>query len=407
MGSTSNSLDKGGDNFKKLYNDSDVTQRNANGQTRSGLYSLFIPMEWNYEGYIDSYGLPVFDTPSKKISGPQGEAIEQGVVEYWDNEVAGLKQDQDALNEFYRQFPRTTKHAFRDESKESLFNLTKIYEQIDFNEDLKNSISVTKGSFQWQNGEQDTNVIFVPNNDGRFLITWVPPVNLQNKRYNKNGKNYPGNEHVGAFGCDSYDISGTVDKRGSKGSLHGLTKFSMEDAPPNHFFLEYIARPQTAEIFFEDVLMACIFYGMPILIENNKPRILYYFKRRGYRGFCMNRPDKKYNKLSVTERELGGIPNSSEDIKQAHASAIETYIEHFVGLKETGHGDVYFQRTLEDWAKFNINNRTKHDASISSGLALMACNKHRYSPVSKKTIQPVDLGIKKYDNRGTTSKIIS
>ena len=72
----------------------------------------------------------------------------------------------------------------------------------------------------------------------------------------------------------------------------------MEDAPPNHFFLEYIARPQTAEIFFEDVLMACIFYGMPILAENNKPRLLYHFKRRGYRGFAMNRPDKIYNKTS-------------------------------------------------------------------------------------------------------------
>ena len=56
MGSTSNALDKGGDNFKKLYYDSDVTKRNANGQTRSGLYSLFIPMEWNYEGYIDAHG---------------------------------------------------------------------------------------------------------------------------------------------------------------------------------------------------------------------------------------------------------------------------------------------------------------------------------------------------------------
>jgi hypothetical protein len=403
MGSTSNSLDKGGDNFKKLYNDSDVTQRNANGQTRSGLYSLFIPMEWNYEGYIDSYGLPVFDTPKKPIEGPQGDEIDLGVIEYWDNEVEGLKQDQDALNEFYRQFPRTTKHAFRDESKESLFNLTKIYEQIDFNEDLKNSISVTKGSFQWENGEQDTRVIFVPNNSGRFLVTWVPAVHLQNKRYQKNGINYPGNEHIGAFGCDPYDISGTVDKRGSKGSLHGLTKFSMEDAPANHFFLEYIARPKTAEIFFEDVLMACVFYGMPILVENNKPRLLYYFKRRGYRGFAMNRPDRTYSKLSVTERELGGIPNSSEDIKQAHASAIESYIEHFVGLKETGYGDVYFQRTLEDWAKFNINNRTKHDASISSGLALMACNKHRYSPVNKRILKPVDLGIKRYDNRGTTT----
>jgi hypothetical protein len=407
MGSTSNALDKGGDNFKKLYNDSDVTQRNANGQTRSGLYSLFIPMEWNYEGYIDSYGFPVFNTPKKETVGPFGDIITQGVIEYWNNEVEGLKNDQDGLNEFYRQFPRTTKHAFRDESKESLFNLTKIYEQIDFNEDLKNSISVTQGSFQWENGVKDTKVMFVPNKNGRFRVSWIPPLNLQNRVIIKGGLKYPGNEHCGAFGCDSYDISGTVDKRGSNGSLHGLTKFSMEDVPPNHFFLEYIARPQTAEIFFEDVLMALVFYGMPILAENNKPRLLYHLKRRGYRKFSINRPDRKYNKLSVTERELGGIPNSSEDIKQAHAAAIESYIEDFVGLKTTGYGDMYFQRTLEDWAKFNINNRTKHDASISSGLALMACNKHRYAPSAPVRREAVDLGIKKYDNKGVTSKIIS
>jgi len=407
MGSTSNALDKGGRNFKKLYDDSDVTKRNANGQTRSGLYSLFIPMEWNYEGYIDSYGYPVFETPSKQVFGPHGIPIKIGVIEYWDNEVEGLKNDQDGLNEFYRQFPRTTKHAFRDESKESLFNLTKIYQQIDFNEDLKNSISVTKGGFQWENGDKNSKVIFVPNNSGRFLVSWVPPIHIQNRVVLKNGIYYPGNEHMGAFGCDPYDISGTVDRRGSNGSLHGLTKFSMEDAPPNHFFLEYISRPQTAEIFFEDVLMACIFYGMPILAENNKPRLLYYFKRRGYRGFAMNRPDKKYNKLSVTEKEIGGIPNSSEDIKQAHASAIETYIEDFVGLKETGYGDIYFQRTLEDWARFNINNRTTHDASISSGLALMACNKHRYAPSVKREFKKIELGIKRYNNKGYTSKIIS
>ena len=407
MGSTSNALDKGGRNFKKLYDDSDVAKRNANGQTRSGLYSLFIPMEWNYEGYIDSYGYPVFETPSKQVFGPHGTPIKIGVIEYWNNEVEGLKDDQDGLNEFYRQFPRTTKHAFRDESKMSLFNLTKIYQQIDFNEDLKNSVSITQGNFLWENGEKDTRVIFAPSKQGRFYITWVPPVHLQNKRYIKNSVSYPGNEHCGAFGCDPYDISGTVDKRGSNGSLHGLTKFSMEEVPPNHFFLEYIARPQTAEIFFEDVLMACVFYGMPILAENNKPRLLYYFKRRGYRGFAMNRPDKKRNKLSVTEREIGGIPNSSEDIKQAHASAIETYIETFVGLKETGYGDMYFQRTLEDWAQFNINNRTTHDASISSGLALMACNKHRYAPANKIKLKPVDLGIKRYNNKGTLSKIIN
>jgi len=406
MGSTSNALDKGGENFKKLYEASDVNKRNRNGQTSSGLYSMFVPMEWNYEGYIDSYGLPVFDTPKKPIKGIDGEDIEIGVISHWENEVDGLKDDQDGLNEYYRQFPRTEKHAFRDEAKESLFNLTKIYEQIDYNEDLRNTNVVTQGNFQWEGGIKDTRVMFVPNKNGRFFVSWVPPFGLQNRYNIKNNIKYPGNEHCGAFGCDSYDISGTVDGKGSKGALHGLTKFSMEDVPPNLFFLEYISRPQTADIFFEDVLMALVFYGMPILAENNKPRLLYYMKRRGYRGYSMNRPDKVIHKLSVTEREIGGIPNSSEDIKQAHAAAIEDYIENHVGLKTDGYGDTYFQRTLEDWAKFNINNRTKHDASISSGLAIMACNKHRYTPVAQRIVSKVSLGFRKYNNTGENSKII-
>jgi hypothetical protein len=405
MGSTSNALDKGGNNFKKLYYNSDVTKRNRNGQTSSGLYSLFIPMEWNYEGFMDTFGSPVFVRGSNTIKGVDGYDITTGVIEHWENEVEGLKSDQDSLNEYYRQFPRTEKHAFRDETKQSLFNLTKIYEQVDYNEDFNNRANITKGSFQWLNGVKDTEVIFVPNKDGRFQVSWVPPKSLQNQVIIRNGTKYPGNEHIGAFGCDSYDISGTVDGRGSKGSLHGLTKFSMEDAPPNHFFLEYISRPQTAEIFFEDVLMSLVFYGMPILAENNKPRLLYYLKRRGYRGFSMNRPDKIWNKLSVTEKEIGGIPNSSEDIKQAHAAAIEAYIDTYVGLKQDGYGDMYHQDTLEDWGKFNINNRTKHDASISSGLAIMACNKNKYKPIADRTMKKVNLGIKTFNNDGILSKI--
>ena len=236
MGSTSNALDKGGKNFKKLYNDSDVTKRNKNGQTKSGLYKLFIPMEWNYEGFIDEHGWPVFDVPKKDILGPQGDIIDEGVIDHWENEVEGLKDDPDALNEYYRQFPRTEQHAFRDESKQSLFNLTKIYQQIDYNDELKNNTMVTKGNFQWENGIKDTRVMFYPNKDGRFYITWVPNQEQQNNIIIKNGIKYPGNEHMGAFGCDSYDISSVVGGGGSNGALHGLTKFSMEDVPPNHFF---------------------------------------------------------------------------------------------------------------------------------------------------------------------------
>ena len=162
MGSTSNSLEKGGGNFKKLYTDSDVGKRNKNGQTKSGLYSLFIPMEWNYEGFIDVYGYPVFDEPKKDLEGPFGDVIDEGVINHWNNEVEGLKSDPDGLNEYYRQFPRTESHAFRDESKQSLFNLQKIYQQIDYNDSLIKDRFVTRGSFSWKNGVQDTEVIFSP-----------------------------------------------------------------------------------------------------------------------------------------------------------------------------------------------------------------------------------------------------
>jgi hypothetical protein len=397
MGSTSNALEKGGDNFKKLYTDSDVTKRNANGQTKSGLYSLFVPMEWNMEGFIDRYGMPVLKTPKQEVLGIDNEMIYQGAVDYWENEVDSLKNDADALNEFYRQFPRTESHAFRDESKQSIFNLTKIYQQIDYNDSLIIDHHVTRGSLSWKNGIKDTEVIFSPNNRGRFLVSWTPNKQLQNRVVVKRGIKHPGNEHIGAFGCDSYDISGVVGGGGSNGALHGKTMFSMDEAPNDEFFLEYIARPQTAEIFFEDVLMACVFYGMPILVENNKPRLLYHFKNRGYRGFCMNRPDKIYTKLSKTEKELGGIPNSSEAVKQAHAAAIESYIENHIGMKDDMEmGDMVFTRTLEDWAKFDISNRTKYDASISSGLAIMATQKHLYLPEQK--LSKIKVNFARYSN---------
>jgi len=146
---------------------------------------------------------------------------------------------------------------------------------------------------------------------------------------------------------------------------------------------------------------------MPILAENNKPRLLYYLRRRGYRGYSMNRPDKVWNKLSIAEKEVGGIPNSSEDIKQAHAAAIEMYIQSHVGAKHDGNiGDCYFNELLNDWAKFDINKRTKHDASISSGLAIMACNKNLYKPNATIIKPKLNISMARYENQGNTSKLI-
>ena len=410
MGSTSNSLDKGGENFKKLYNNSNVLERNKNGQTQSGLYSLFIPMEWNFEGYIDEYGYPVFDHPKKEIYDSSGDIIDTGVLDSWDNEVEGLKNDSDALNEFYRQFPKTESHAFRDESKNTIFNLSKIYEQIDYNDSFAVKTNIYRGNFYWKNGQRDTEVIWSPDNKGRFFISWIPSGNIMNNVIKKGNLKLPGNLHMGSFGCDSYDISGTVGGGGSKGALHGMTKFHMDDGPTNNFFLEYISRPPTAEIFYEDVLMALHFYGMPILVENNKPRLLYYLKERGYRKFSLNRPDKHKNNLSKSEKELGGIP-SSQAVISVHAEAIEGYIENHVGvlndinnLDYGSCGNLYFNRTLLDWANYDINNRTRFDATVSSGFAIMANQSKQRTNIQKHN--QINVNFAKYSNKGSVSEII-
>ena len=412
MGSTSNALDKGGEEFKNLYYDSDLTKvrRNGVGQTPTGMYAFFINALWNMEGFFDEYGWPVIETPEVPIRGVDGGNVDIGARDFWQAEVDGLKHNQDLQHEYTRQFPLSEKHAFRDEATNSLFNLIKIYEQVDFNEEMAREGYITQGSFQWVGGKKDTKVEFYPNKNGRFLVSWLPPKELQNNIVERHGIKHPGNNGFGAFGCDPYDISGAVGGGGSKGSLAGITTWNMDQSIPNNrFFLEYIARPQTAEIFFEDVLMALAFYGMPALIENNKPRLLYHLKRRGYRGFAMNRPDKTWNNLSKTEKELGGIPNSSEDIKQAHAAAIESWIQDHVGRHDETEemGQMYFSRTLEDWAKFDITNRTEHDASISSGLAFMACQHFKYRATHDRGVKKIDFGFNRYDNKsGNRSTLI-
>ena len=76
-------------------------------------------------------------------------------------------------------------------------------------------------------------------------------------------------------------------------------------------------------------------------------------------------------------------------------------------MKQDGtFGDLYFNELLNDWSKFDINKRTKFDASISSGLAIMANNRHLYAPNAKVEKRKINLNISRYNNTGTNSQII-
>tara|TARA_R110000824_G_scaffold98538_1_gene235067 strand:- start:3112 stop:4803 length:1692 start_codon:yes stop_codon:yes gene_type:complete len=381
VGSTVNPMDKGGSQYKDLWEDSNPIERNANGRTRTGLYRLFIPAYDSLEGFFDKYGQPVIEDPTETIEGIDDEYIYIGAKTFLKNERESLKNDASELNEVVRQFPFTEDEAFRDSIEGSIFNVGQIYEQVEHNDELFPN-PVVQGNFVWKNGEKDTEVIFNPNPQGRFKVSWMPPQNFRNQKKNVYGKRVAPHSAFGVGGVDSYDLDATVDGRGSKGALHLYNKFHMEH-PSNMFVVEYAARPPLAKIFYEDVLMAAVFYGYPILIENNKYGIARYFESRGYDGYLMDRP-KHLISASGMKSKTKGIPSNSQDVIQAHAHAIEAYIHDHVGInRETGEmGKMYFNKTLEDWIGYKIDNRTKFDLTISSGLALLGAQKAKVKKVS-------------------------
>jgi hypothetical protein len=377
VGSTVNPMDKGGEEYKALWEDSDPNERNENGRTRSGLYRIFIPADEALEGFFDKYGNPVVENPTTSIEGIDGEIIDQGSREYLNNERKSLKHDPSELNEIIRQFPITEDEAFRDSIEGSIFNVGKIYQQIDWNNNMYPNPVVT-GNFIWK--VKDKEVIFSPDPKGRFRISWMPPKDKRNILSEERGKRVAPFSDFGCGGVDSYDLDETVDGRGSKGALHMYNKFSMdENRPSNMFVLEYASRPDLASIFYEDVLMAAVFYGYPLLIENNKYGIVRYFEKRGWDGYVLDRPKHLTPPGSGMKVKTKGIPSNSVDVIQAHAHAIEAYIHNHVGLRaeDDAVGNMYFNRTLEDWIGYKINNRTKYDLTISSGLALLAAQKFK------------------------------
>lgn len=377
-----------GDKFKYLYKNSDPEKRNSNGRTSSGLYKLFIPCDDNFEGFIDLYGYPVKNKPEEPIRGVDGDMIDTGINEFLEAEAA-TKETQDERYNFWRLNPRTEEEGFRVAVEDSIYDVKRIDTQITYNESFFKAELYTRGNFEWEDGVNPANPIearvkFCPDEtNGRFLVSWMPPLADRNKKFVRNGVVRPANDDMGALGCDPFRVVQAVNRMGSNGSIHGLTSFTNPFVPNGKFFLEYIHRPEDTDSFAWDIIKACIFYGMQVLIESNVPEALKFMYDNGFTGYAMRRPDKPKLKYSEQEKRYGGMPASTGNIDSL-ANVVAWYIKSFVGgNEESTIKSMPFNRTLTDWMKFKKENRTKHDATVSSSLAIFA-NRHDAHIVNAK-----------------------
>jgi hypothetical protein len=210
---------------------------------------------------------------------------------------------------------------------------------------------VTRGNFIWKNGKKDSEVIWVPDRKGNWNVVWLPKKEESNKVEIKRTGKFPGNELHIVSGCDPFDHDTTTDGRRSDAASYVFKKLDVHDQDNSHMFVsEYIHRPPKAEMFFEHMLMQCVYYGCPILVENNKIGLIQYFKRRGYEKYLMARPESTHTKFSKKQTEVG-IPATGTAVANAIVDSIQAYIYDYVGFNaEEGEiGRVFFTRLLKDW----------------------------------------------------------
>ena len=65
---------------------------------------------------------------------------------------------------------------------------------------------------------------------------------------------------------------------------------------------------------------------------------------------------------------------------------------------------MFFNRTLLDCSNYDINNRTRFDATVSSGFAIMANQTTKNNRQEKRN--QINLNFAKYSNKGFVSEII-
>ena len=374
MGSTVNPMKKGGEEYKSLFYDGliegeNVEGRNQNGRTKSGLYSIFIPA---YRCIIyDVYGNSVVEDPKEPIETIDGDVVDYGGKTFLNRTRDSLKDDPVKYNEEIRQMPFSIREAFMDTLDDCVFNLQKIEEQRTYNENMTPN-PVVRGNFAWKDGVIDGKVEWQPDNKaGRFNIVWLPkPDNRSIIDRNKK----PPFDWQGVGGVDPYAVDTAAYGEGSKGALYLFNKTEPNGAS-NMFVLEYVKRAKSLDMFYEDCLMAAVFYGYPLLIESNKYDIAHYFRRRGYSNYLLNRPTMSFaagTRPSITERNKKGV-YANQDVIRSMDAMLESYVNNYVGYNDDGEmGNLYFETLLGQLKSYTPQERGSHDAIAAAGHALYA-----------------------------------
>lgn len=345
-------MDKGGLQVKKIWYDSDLEKLSDIGTTKSGLYRYFTSaLECSH---FDPFGYPLIVEAKKEH----------------DAERANKEGDSVEFIGYVQRNPYNIEEAFMTLGGDCIYNAYVLQSRQSFLQEFKMTVT---GDFEWKDGIRDTDVIFTENpTNGNWEVSWLiddpKKRNLMSKTIEHNGFKTYAPKNDGAFGSafDPVSHKQTVDKRRSNAAIAVYRKYDpwVDTDQSDTFIADYVARHDDPDDDNEEAIMACVYFGMSMLIENNKSNALDYFYKRGYGDCIMTRPKQT---TTNSAQETDGIPSNTP--------VIEHYIQKMRAHVSKHGRKLNHLRIVRDLLDFDPNNRTQFDLGVASQLALVAAAK--------------------------------
>lgn len=334
------------DAFKLLWEESNQEKRQDNGTTSSGLYRFFMSAKRTRN--FDDFGFPDED-----------KTLEQILA---DRET--VKNNPRALSARIRKEPLTIDEAFSTDADGCIFNVMNIGAREAYlkeNPVLKRHVVFYRDidqTVRWRN-------INEKEEDFHWVITQFPPVGKENSHVFDVRTKKPGRTDDGAIAIDGYSNS-QGGKYGSKASAWIGRRYNLLDPANTGKAIGHLyGRPNIKETLHEQVLLAAEYYGYQAWYEHNSDDYLSYFRDRGRVGYLGSYPISTIDpaKRETAERHKG-FPTTPFSLTKQTDVGIMYFESHIDSID--------FENLLEDAKKFDPNNRTDYDITVSF-LMLIVC----------------------------------
>ena len=334
------------DAFKLLWEESNQDKRQDNGTTSSGLYRFFMSAKRTRN--FDDFGFP-----------DENKTLDQILA---DRET--VKNNPRALSARVRKEPLTIDEAFSTDSDKCIFNVMNIGSREQYlkeNPVIKRHVMFYRDldqTVRWRN-------ITDKEEDFHWVITQFPKPGDENKHTFDVKTRKPGRVHDGAIAIDGYSNS-QGGKYGSKASAWIGRRYDLLNPETTGKAIGHLyGRPAIKEILHEQVLLAAEFYGYQAWYEHNSDDYLSYFRDRGRVGYLGSYP---LSTIDPSKRETAdrhkGFPTTPFSLTKQTDVGIMYFESHIDSID--------FENLLEDAKKFDPNNRTDYDITVSF-LMLIVC----------------------------------